>query len=500
MTNAIETQDLLDRATQLLKSGESAGAIRLARQATRRISDPVVQALNLSAFLIDSGSDLGQPRLIREGVEKLKAVAGHVQQLHVRPFHYNLGNGYAALGQRERGFGPGTRPSLSEAVSHLDEAIKLKPDPNARANLAGALLAQGRWIEALDDYNSILDQFPDHHSALARRGSALIGTYNWTVNHKGLLAAALADHERAAELARGDRVFERSYRAVIADLRKEVDTYSPSVTPPTAKQRWIWQHALALNPCPICRVETPDAFDIYPLAGRLEGGKRRPSGEELADLVNSVCRSYGTSRWLLYKAVGPHPPREPGHIIALNGTETATNILRVGLVMSAASGFYSVLSQVAFALNSAFHLNHDAQKVTLDRVWSQPGRYGRLPRFRNEVHPKLIRMATPALSALFRLTQSLQHGLGRYGDLRELRNSLEHHCVVVGPKRNASPYYVSYPMDDLITKTFTLGRIAKAAVWYLGGGLLRGEQERVRRASRLGRTIGYGRHQRIRRH
>lgn len=483
-------QRLMQEAAESLRQGHSRQAVRQARKAAQRIGNPFLRAFNLAAVLIDAGAELKSSKLVREGIQRLKSVEGQVPPGLLAAFHYNFGNAYAVLGQRERGLGVGTRPSLSSAVSHLDEALSLNTTPDARANLAGVLMAQGRWVEALDEFEAVLTESPEHHSALARRGSALIGIHNWTPDHKGLLAAALADHERALELAKDEPVFACGYRAVVANLRRHVKLHSAAVRPPTSDQKWIWENRLALNPCPICRVESPDAFDIYPLAARLIGGNRRPRTDETIDLVNSICRSFATARWILYKAMGDDPPRETRHVVTLGGTVEARHDLRIGLVMTAASGFHSVLSQIAFALNSYFHLGHCVRAVTLDTVWSVPGKKSRsVPTDRTSIHPKLTRMATPALSALHRLALSFEHGLGRYSDLRDLRNHLEHHVVVPVLKFNETRAYVALDPKRLEVQALKMGQIAKAAVWYFGAAVLRGEQERLKRALRRGHPV-----------
>ncbi|GAG28942.1 unnamed protein product, partial [marine sediment metagenome] len=98
-------------------------------------------------MLIDAGSDLSDLKLIREGIKLLKLDSGLIEENYPINFHYNLGTGYLALGKKERGKGPGTRPSLSEAVKHFDASLSAKQHPDTQTNLASALIAQGRWIE-----------------------------------------------------------------------------------------------------------------------------------------------------------------------------------------------------------------------------------------------------------------------------------------------------------------------------------------------------------------
>ena len=478
-------------AVEQLRCGRPTEAVRTARKVARLIRDPVLRAINVGGLLIDAGADLKKVRLIKEAVDELERVSAQVTEPNRWAYHFNLGNGYSALGHRQKGSGPGTKPAFVKAISHLDEALKRNPAPDVRANLGGALLAQGRWIEAFDESDAILQEFPTHHKALADRASSLQGIYHWVEGHTAILAAALSDIELAVKLSQNEPVFQSSYKKTLANLRKRVS--SLSISPQTSLRRdvrWIWESRLALNPCPLCRQESPEAFDLYPLVAWLEGGRRKLGVDVVLDLVNSLCRNYATARWVLYKAV-EDPPLESDHVITIEGNPSARHELSVGLLMSAASGFYALLGQIAFALNCYYRLGHNARNLTFENVWGRPRSHG-LPKDRTSLHPALRRRSVPALAALYRLAQSFAHGLGRYADLRECRNSLEHHVVCAIDTPVKSRYYVAIDRRRLEESTLRLGRIARAALWYFGGAVLHGEQERAARLIRRGQEVTKG--------
>lgn len=478
-------------AAEQLRRGRPAEAVRIARKVARLIEDPVLRAINVGGLLIDAGADLKKIHLVKEAVDELERVSTQVTEPNRPAYHFNLGNGYSTLGHSQNGRGPGTRPALVKAISHLDATLKYTSAPDVRANLSGVLLAQGRWIEAFDESNALLREYPTHHKALANRASSLQGIYNWVEGHTAILAAAHSDLEHAIELSTNEPVFQTSYKKALADLRKHVSPLrvSPQVTL-RRDVRWIWDSGLALNPCPLCRQESPEAFDLFPLAGRLEGGLRKPEIDVVLDLVNGLSRNYATARWILYKAV-EDPPLGSDHVITIEGNPSARHELSIGLLMSAASGFYALLGQIAFALNSYYRLGHNARDVTFENVWGKPGSR-RLPRDRTSLHPALRRRAVPALAALYWLAQSFTHGLGRYVDLRNFRNSIEHHVVCVFDAPLESPYYVTLNRTQLEESTLRLGQIARAAIWYFGGAVLYGEQERAQRQIRRGRKVTKG--------
>ena len=484
-------EELIERGQQELRRGEPSAAVRTARSLARAISDPVVRAINVGGLLIDAGSDLGNTRFIREGVNELERVSAQLTEANSWSYHFNLGNGFSMLGHRQRGQSPGTRPALGKAISHLDEALKRNPVSDVRANLGRVLVGQGRLLEALDEFEAILEAAPNHHQALANRALCLCGIYPWVGGHTAILAAALSDIEKAIELAGDEPVFQAKYRNISDDLSKRVSPLA--VVPETSTRRdvhWIWESRLALNPCPLCRLDSPDAFDLFPLAGRLVGGIRHPEVDVVLDMVNCLCRNYATARWTLFKALADRSI-ESDHVIMLQGSESARHELQVGLLMSAASGFYALLGQIAFSLNSYFRLGHNTRQVTFETVWGRPGTRG-LPQSRSSLHPALQRRPSPALAALYWLAQSFAHGLGRYTDLRKLRNSMEHHVLCAFDVPTNSKYYFSTDRGHLEESTLRLGRIARAALWYFGGAVLDGERERAYRAIRRGQRVSKG--------
>lgn len=201
---------LMATAGEQLRCGRPAEAVRTAREVARLIENPAVRAIIVGGILIDAGANLKKVRLVKEAIDELERVSAQVTE-SVRPaYHYNLGNGYSTLGHRQTGHGPGTKPALVKAISHLDAALKYIPTPDVRANLSGVLLAQGRWIEAFDESDAILQEYPTHHQALARRASSLQGIYNWVEGHTAILAAALSDLEHAIELSDDEPVFQSS--------------------------------------------------------------------------------------------------------------------------------------------------------------------------------------------------------------------------------------------------------------------------------------------------
>ena len=484
------------RARALLFNEDWKGAVRLARNLAR--SDPLQwrAAIQAGGTFIDAGAAYKKREWLIEGVDLLTREIQNVPVAGRHLAHYNLGNAYLTLGQRERGSGPCTKPSLSEAVSQFDEALAEESPPDYRINLAAALRDQGRLIEALDELNDVIRDYPEKHEASANRALILGKVHSHMNPHQGLLQMALRDISRARELVGKDPHLERAYRSMQQQLSSKAGNANLRHGKQSRTTRWIAENGLNLNPCPLCLIETPEAFDTYSLAGHLSGGRRRPSEQETLDMVNAIHRSYSSARWILLSAagVGSRPPAD--HVVTATGAADADHSLRTGLLLDAAAGFYNVLNQVASCVNAYLHLGHPRRKLDLARLWSKPSRRARvpIPLLRADLHPGVTRVASPMLSALYRLALSLEHGSGRYSHLRSLRNRIVHGVVVVRGEADASSYYEVVAKDDLLSDVVKLGRVSKAAVLYLGAMIWRAEYERLKRAKRKGDAVGYGHH------
>ncbi len=479
------------QSQQLLVAGNPRGALVAARRASRRDASPQAKAA-LAAILIDASELLGMPSLAREGREILLSLEAKWPPSALGHVHYNVGNAYATIGKFERGVGPGTRASLAEAVSHYDEAAQRLTLPDLRANLANTFLRQGRWVEGLDELDDLLRNHPDHYNALAFRGSALMGMSIWLGDsHAGLLYAALDSYQRAYDLAADDPIAAVGFKRVIDNLRGRL--------PPAKNLRrrkgsphseWIWSQRLALNPCPYCRVENPELFDIYPLPGLLTSSRRRIPTEDVHAILNALILTYSTARWQLCQASLKAEDEFAGHVIQNAGSRTKPANLPIGLLASAATGFYRLLGQIATSMNNCFRLGHAPNRVTFDNVWGKSNQKG-FPRSRGEIQPSIRRRATPPIAALYRLAESMDVGLGRYKELRILRNEIEHRLAVffdddpIGSSHLYSPVLVA----SLRRGAFQLGRIAKAALWYFAAAVSMDERQRVKQVRARGFVV-----------
>ncbi|MBX3132436.1 MAG: hypothetical protein KF689_03465 [Gemmatimonadaceae bacterium] len=477
----------------MLSIGESRSAVRLARQTSRLVEDPFSAAMSLGGILIDAGAQLGNRRLVAEGRALIESVGDDVPSEYRAAYHYNLGNGYAETARFERGRGPWRRIANSRAISELDESLRSKESPDTRTNLATSFRLQWRLFEALDEYETVLLQVPNHHQSVAMRAGCLVQLSHWLPQHAALLLAAYQDYDRAVELAGADIVFADSYRKHRDALARHVRHFPLETVTPSDYQKWIWSSRLALNPCPLCRVDTPAVFDLFPLQGHFSAPRRSVPVDLVLDMVNRLCQGYATARWHLYAAVSKHAVRESEHQVYVPTGSGAEFGLSSGLLMSACTAFFSLLNNVAYAVNVYFRLGLAPQAVTLESIWHRKDGARSLPSTESDMRRRLYRTDNHGLTALFELTRSLERGKGRYSHLRELRHGIEHrlvlsHSSVPGAKSELT----LVDRSTLEESAFALGRVAKAAVWYFSAAVLHEERRRARRAALAGEQIRHG--------
>jgi hypothetical protein len=495
MTNWTDTelQEAYAATGDLIFMGRWREAVRLARVIFKRDPESWRSAINASGVLIDAADGLGRPKLLREAVTRIEAAMPNVPDHSLFVAHYNLGNGYLSLGQRQRGKGPATRPALSDAITHLDEALTLDSGPNVRTNLANALDAQGRVVEALGEYSRVIREHPDHGEARLNRAVALAFAARSIQPHKGLFGVALADALKARELFAGDPVRRAQCERVIRKYEKAAPHVPPTKTKPTKVAKWIWENGLNLNLCPYCAEETPEGYDLYALQGFHSDSSRPERIEQVHDMLNAIHRSFSTARWQALQGFGVSGRVPRDHVVIQRAAVDAHHDLRTGLLLTATSGFYSVLHQVAAATDSYFRRGHNPYGIDLARIWWPSGSKRKsIPRRRDELHPRFQRTRHVMLSALYRLAFSCERATGRYASLRDLRNNIEHHVVVVRDLEIQSPMYRSVETARLKDDVLNLGRIAKAALLYLGGAIWLEEYKRLQRPSKKPVVITHG--------
>jgi tetratricopeptide (TPR) repeat protein len=479
-----------DKAQKLLVHGEFSAAVKEARRVHRLFSDPSADSA-LAGILIDVADVTRNPKLARDGKALMERLPQKLIDAYPADYHYNLGNAFSSIGYHQKSRGAARRPAIAEAVSHYDQALQFADRPNT-------LLAQGRYIEALDELDSLLAMEPRHYNALGYRGSAFPGIDIWLNHtHPGIRQAALGSYRKAVAFAKDDPVVARHFAHYVHQLESRLPPLPDlEQKPMRSDAEWMWCRRLAINPCPLCMLDSPEAFDLFPLPGVLTAPRRRPPTRDLFVVLNAILGTFGTARWQLWSAESPETGLPTDHIIQHSGSGGTLVDLKIGLTLSAFGGFYRVLGQIASALNNCLALKHPPERVTFNNVWGKPRVQG-FPKTVEELNSGVRRRRNDPLSALYYLAASLELGLGRYRHLRILRNQIEHRLAAPfrSPQRGRArkhPYYEPFAVADLSRDVYLAGRLARAAIWYLCAALSVEERRRVRVAQKAGHVIRDG--------
>jgi tetratricopeptide (TPR) repeat protein len=494
-----------EKAYELITQRRFSAAVREARNVASSLSPSWKARFGFAATLIDAGAQGKQRPWVVEGIDLLKAILPEVPSALAFHVYYNLGNGYLADAQFQRGSSLSTQKaqSLALAVNSLSLAVEIDSGHyEARINLANTLTKQGRYIEALDLLTEVIADAPGHPMPRLGRASALEHVYAWMQPHAGIMESALRDAIAAQERARAFPEYTRACESEVTRLKKLVKQSKPDgetveAPPPLA---WIWKNGLAMNLCPHCRDTSPTAFDVVVVNGLLDHlGRRlrRPSADDVSDIVGAWHRTFSAARWVVMGALEVEHSLPSDHVVFLRGSARAPD-LKIGLLLQAAVGFHAVFDQIAFGLNSYLGLGHSPTRVDFNTVWYPPSKRQKekgalIP---SNLHPRLRRRALPPLSALYWLSRSLQDDGGLYRRLRELRNQAEHHVTVTTTSTNAtrSKHFTAVDGERLPSDVLALGRLAKASIWYAGATISRLEKMRARHVLSRGAIIMHSTH------
>lgn len=209
----------------------------------------------LAGVLVDVADFTRNLKLAREGKTLMERLPQKFIDAYPANYHYNLANAFSSIGYHQRRRGVAQRPAIAEAVSHYDQALQFADRPNTRANLANALLAQGRYIEALDELDCLLDSEPHHYNALGYRGASFLGIDIWLNHtHAGIRQAALRSYRKAVEFAKNDPVVAQHFAHYVHQLESRMPPL-PGLEqkPMRADAQWLWSR-LSLNI--VCQTRT----------------------------------------------------------------------------------------------------------------------------------------------------------------------------------------------------------------------------------------------------
>lgn len=317
----------------------------------------------------------------------------------------------------------------------------------AYTNYANALDSCCRVIESLRIYRKAIQSCPNFGMALGNYGMAL-QFYANTVNDSGhrselhcfayqAIKSALASHDpNLHEAAR--KSFAKVLSEYDATGQKKLleapivfKSYPMGIDEELAYRKWCLENHLFLNPLnDVMELESAFAHDSLVIASYIEKISDKPNEKEneveppkYFSMLNQLKEEYIYARFLLFE--GTECTQEMHYAdknvrITLSSYDYVKYSIRIEQIKSAFKILFSIIDQVAFAINSYWNLSIKERNASAENV------------FKNKSYPK----DNVALLALYWSYNEFSDNFyesesGSERDLKTLRNALEHKFVKI---------------------------------------------------------------------
>lgn len=377
-------------------------------------------------------------------------------------------------------------------------------------NLANTLNSLGRSIEALQSYDQALEQIPRFAMALGNRAIARaeLARQLYDPGHSIAMFQAAATDIRAA-LA-DDAVWDNDYPsaielykgwldwldAVIAHNRpRPVDLKDFSLGRTKMEKRyrrWALDNQLFLSPLNVLgphAIAARDPFGLPPHRGTVN------EPPHYIAWYNQMKQEFAAARLMLFESTNGHARHYADRDLLLVDTlDFHAFGLKVEKQRMAFRVAYGLLDKIAGFLNAYFALGDDPNSVSLRTIWPTKG----------EIRSQFADRANLALRGLYWLSLDLLAAepadtnaiAPDAAELNQLRNALEHRCVVLREVETTLPSGIveTRTMQEFQDSTYRMISMARAALFYLslavGSEEKRRDQEEGDDAIILSRSLG----------
>lgn len=500
-----EDQLLLEEIVVLIDHGNYDSALGLIRERLAQDLDAstlpgaYVKA-KLASALIDIANEGCMEKAAKEGIYIYENDRDHFKKLITEAsIEYNLGNGKGALfraksAQKNFRIKPETIELLTEEKNHFWRAYKLfglKDDglrPQLLVNLAGALKANGRLVEALQYYDSVLAELPDFPEANANRANALLWLYRISDTYSIVqLQQAVANFDVASKASnRPEWVVEKWREESIwpRSVLKEhghsgFDAHDFQLTQEEAKAHseyrqfclenhlTLSEHSLYCN----CVGARRDDLTI-PKTTKSIGGDFVPRMELM---LNRLKSEYALAR-LLYFQLSINPGNAQNYDGGLAFTELHEDEVigtRSEMVRTSFRLCFGVLDKIGRAICDLFELADPKEPIYFESFWRPRG--NKLSEKQRQRWAKINSIDNYSLLALYSQATDLNSNVGEWGIFKAWRNDLEHEMLILtsGSKEPHDPYEAlagDQPLrcvqyEDFTEKTLHLLQLTRSAIF-----------------------------------
>jgi tetratricopeptide (TPR) repeat protein len=386
--------------------------------------------------------------------------------------------------------------------------------PESRAqiltNLANTLNSLGRSIEALQHYDQALDEIPHFAIALGNRGIAraeLARQLHDSGHVIVLMQAAAADIKRALA---PDAFWDNDYPEAIDQYQRwlkwlteviarnqpctiDLDGFSLGRTKTEKRfRRWALENELFLSPLNVIgthAIAAADPFGLPPHRGSID------EPPHFIAWYNQMKQEFAAARLLLFESiVGNDRHYADRDLMLVDTLDFHAFGLKVEKQRIAFRMAYGLLDKIAGFLNGYFKLGDDPNRLSLRSVWPTKGPVRK--EFADRPNLPLRGLYWLSLDLLAAEPADIDAIAPDAAELNQLRNALEHRCVVLREVDTTLPTGIveTRTMLEFRQSTFRMMSLARAALFYLS--LAVGIEERKRDESKtddeiiLSRSLG----------
>ena len=376
-----------------------------------------------------------------------------------------------------------------------------------RTNIASRLNSLGRCVEALEQWQLVVQILPNFAMALGNmaHGISSYARYLYDSGHVEIFLKAASEQYSAAlaedgfwdsgpdERARGqfsrDLVEVDAYLdAIEFDHSLDLNAFSLGETVDEQRYRgWCLQEGLFLNPLNDVTTATVAATDVLHLPSHVYKVGDTP---RFPAYYNHLKQEYISARFELYQyqsldsLKGHFTDRE---VLILDGADGGEFGHHVDQLKTAFRSAYALFDKIALFLNDYFSIGMNPRNVSFRRIWVERG--GNPPKLK--LRTIFDGNRNWPLRGLYYLSKDLfdeEFSSAAVPDAKELvslRNYLEHRFVTLqhynaGSSDSDTHLYVT--TDRFFAKTMRIMRMARAALTYLSLSMYREEAIRSNNA------------------
>jgi LA2681-like HEPN len=370
-------------------------------------------------------------------------------------------------------------------------------------NLANSLNTLGRSVEALEFYDEALTTQPRFAMALGNRGLA-----------RSIFATSLHDHGQSEIIlvaAYDDLVAACSDAALWEDaypqardkfqsranaiaklfrgkpVRASVELDGHSLGRSSAEKSyrsWCLRHRLFMNPLNVLGARSIAATDHFGLPDHQAKLKEPP---QFIAWFNQLKQEFAAARLLCFESETDRRVHFSDRRLSLVDTlDYAAFGLSIEKLRLSFRSAYSLLDKIAGFVNAYFDLRVPERKVNIRSIWRKG---------KERLRPDLAKKSNLYLRGLYWLAMDIvdetpedQDSLApQAAHLRDLRNSLEHRCVVLRDLSSdrSMGIVATATVREFRAQTMELLKLVQAALIYLSLAVAREEHVRHQGESKL---------------